>query len=258
LPTRQCYWDETGKRCSFKNQFSRIDRKYNLRGDIIEESVFDSDDQPMVGPGGFHKSVQQFDGSERIEIQMFGVDGKPTADKSGIVHQRYHYNDRRQVVKTENLGADGKPALGSDGIAAWTIKYDSEGRVVEHRFLGADGNPCLNVIWSAGERYRYDADGKPNGTANFDQSGRDLELRVAVIEVKPGRAAERAGFRIGDIVEKYAGKTIVVPNDITEVVQAMNGDAIYEVDIRRDGKPMTLKLPSGSPGANFGKRYVLK
>jgi membrane-associated protease RseP (regulator of RpoE activity) len=189
---------------------------------------------------------------------MFGVDGKPTADKSGISHQRYRYNDRHQVVRTENVGADGKLTLGSDGIAAWTIQYDSEGRVAEHRFLDADGNPCVNVIWSAGERYRYDADGKRTETVNFDLAGRDVGLRVVVIEVKPGRAAERAGFRIGDVVEKYAGKAILVPNDITEVVNAMSGEANYEVEIRRDGNPMTLQLPPGSPGANFGKRYVLK
>jgi hypothetical protein len=187
------------------------------------------------------------------------VDGKPAPDRRGVAHQRFEFDDRRREVKVENLGADNRPFVSGEGIAAWTKHYDPEGREIERRFLGSDGKPCRNLVWSWGQRYTYDVDGKQSSLVDIDQNGNELVLQVVVFQIYPGKAAERAGLKIGDIVERYADRPISVPNDVTEAVKSLPmDDALHDVVIRRDGKPIVVQMPAGSPGCNFGKRFVPK
>src|SRR5262249_55062672 len=158
-PSSQTYWNEKGDRCSYKNQFSRINREYNLRGDVVEEAIFDTDDQKMVRPDGIHRTVRTFRGGDCLGVRMFGINGKPALNSSGVLHQRNHVNDRHQVVRTENLDAEEHLALSAEGIAGWTMQYDDKGNEVARKFFDANNNPCVAKVGIAGHTSRYDSDG---------------------------------------------------------------------------------------------------
>jgi Do/DeqQ family serine protease len=67
-----------------------------------------------------------------------------------------------------------------------------------------------------------------------------------VSDVMAGSPAEKAGFRQGDIITRFAGKDIKDPRQLQLVVADTPIGQKVEVDIFRDGKPQKLAVAIGS------------
>ncbi len=61
-----------------------------------------------------------------------------------------------------------------------------------------------------------------------------------VAEVTPGSAADRAGFRVGDVIVAYDGKKVEDSLTLRGMTAATAPGTTVKVDILRDGRPMTL------------------
>lgn len=72
-------------------------------------------------------------------------------------------------------------------------------------------------------------------------SGKGLK----VLEVKPDAPAAKSGLKTGDILEQIDGKTINSVDDMRGALE--KGAADYRMNIRRNGKPMELKVSIPKP-----------
>jgi tetratricopeptide (TPR) repeat protein len=76
------------------------------------------------------------------------------------------------------------------------------------------------------------------------------ELDVVVLEVLGVGQAEKIGLRKGDVVMRYAGQKVTAVSRMSQLVQVSKGPDL-ELEIRRDGKPLTLNVGEGKLGARF-------
>ncbi len=83
---------------------------------------------------------------------------------------------------------------------------------------------------------------------------------VAIAEVEPDSPADKAGFKHGDVVVKLDGKSVDTPQDIRESLRSLNEAKEMEVEILRDGQPMTLKVTPEKRGFmrafRMGQPYI--
>ncbi len=69
---------------------------------------------------------------------------------------------------------------------------------------------------------------------------------VLVRDVALGGASDKAGFKRGDLILKFGGKKIDSFATMVKAAQATHPGQKVKVDIRRQGKPMTLTLTLGN------------
>jgi serine protease Do len=65
---------------------------------------------------------------------------------------------------------------------------------------------------------------------------------ILVSEVLEKSPAAEAGFQVEDVILKFAGKAVGTPIQLQEAVERSPLGSTQEVEIRRDGKSMTLKV----------------
>ncbi|HUL42108.1 MAG TPA: DegQ family serine endoprotease [Burkholderiales bacterium] len=93
-------------------------------------------------------------------------------------------------------------------------------------------------------------------TAELAQSfGLSSPSGVLIASVEKGSAAERAGLQPGDVIQKYNGKTLGDPVDLSRVVAATHPGTRVQLQIWRKGTSRTLsavigEMPSETVAAN--------
>ncbi len=75
--------------------------------------------------------------------------------------------------------------------------------------------------------------------------GLERNKGALIADVIPGGAAETAGVRRGDVIVKFNGKDIDEMNELPRIVAATPVGKDVEMEVLRDGKPLTLKLKVG-------------
>ena len=141
-------------------------------------------------------------------IQYFGVDGKPKADKVGVLERRAEYDqDGKQkkgmliyassdgkmsredgiaemhieydtcgnATKEQCFGVDGKLALHKKGYAELRREFDAHGNMTRVRCFGVDGKPRVNKDGFYELRLEYDERGKVKSALRFDASGNPIQ-----------------------------------------------------------------------------------
>jgi serine protease Do len=76
--------------------------------------------------------------------------------------------------------------------------------------------------------------------------GLQREGGVIVSDVEPGSAADRAGLRIGDIVEALDGRTIDILPDLTSALYRESGGRL-QLAVLRDGSRLTMAVETPQP-----------
>ncbi|HVB29487.1 MAG TPA: DegQ family serine endoprotease [Terriglobia bacterium] len=72
-----------------------------------------------------------------------------------------------------------------------------------------------------------------------------------VQNVEPGGPAAKAGIQNGDVVRKYNGQTVPDNGTLTSMVTQTDPGTVVNLEILRNGKPMTLKLTLGERPTNL-------
>lgn len=74
---------------------------------------------------------------------------------------------------------------------------------------------------------------------------KDSEEGVKVTKVGEGFAAEKAGFKVGDIILELNGEKVEGKSEFKAMLAEMAAGDSLEVKLTRDGEPMTIKLKLG-------------
>lgn len=70
----------------------------------------------------------------------------------------------------------------------------------------------------------------------------EKEEGAAVLEVKPGSVAEKAGFKPADIITQMAGNAVKNAKDVTAAYRENKGKSTITATVKRDGKSQTLEI----------------
>lgn len=69
---------------------------------------------------------------------------------------------------------------------------------------------------------------------------------TVVLRVFDGTAAERAGLLAGDVVKSFEGQAMRSADELVRAVRSRSPGDLVELDIERDGQPLTLHARLGS------------
>ena len=88
---------------------------------------------------------------------------------------------------------------------------------------------------------------------NINRKTPSLGLEIAsdkreptVIEVTPKKAAAKAGFKVGDVITSLDGEVIESKDDLRQQLLRYRAGQEVDVDVRRDGKTVTLTIKLGA------------
>ena len=68
---------------------------------------------------------------------------------------------------------------------------------------------------------------------------------VVVSSVTPGGPAEKAGAKVGDVIVSIDGVDAPTGDDVISLVGSVRPKSLVEIEIRRDGEKMKLKIICG-------------
>lgn len=72
--------------------------------------------------------------------------------------------------------------------------------------------------------------------------GYDKQYGAFISQVNPGSAADKAGFKAGDIIVKLDNKSITSFHELRAKIATMGAGKKIQIEVIRDGKPMTLHV----------------
>ena len=86
---------------------------------------------------------------------------------------------------------------------------------------------------------------------------------VVVSNVTAGSPADKGGVKSGDVIVAVAGRELENPRHLPSIVAGLKPGAVAELEVVRDGKPMTLKIeigemPDNLAGASSGEKMATK
>jgi len=80
--------------------------------------------------------------------------------------------------------------------------------------------------------------------------------RVTVTEVLSGSAADLAGVRPGDLIERYDERLVLSPEELRVATSAGQSGSQVEVVLQRDGETLRVFLPRGPIGVKLEPRSI--
>jgi len=182
--------------------------QYDVRGNQVQVSYFDMDDNPCLNHEGEHGWESQYDDRGReTKRTLLGLDGKPMLVTSlGYAVYRQEYDKAGNLWRATYSNANDKPCLGADGSHGWESAYDDRGREIKRTLLDADDKPLLvpsqgfATYWAAyddrgnaRQLTYFDANGNAclgkdathGWEAEYDDRGREIKRTVLGLDDKP-------------------------------------------------------------------------
>ncbi|MBY0231404.1 MAG: hypothetical protein K2W96_19135, partial [Gemmataceae bacterium] len=210
----------------------RVRRKFDERGNVVEESYHDAEGAPARSWFGVHRTVTKHDErGHRLEVRFEDDKGKPARPVSALSAEpfvgkgpaalRWAWDDAGNNLEAVALGLDGNPtedwtlpvqlATGPregengmpPGVARVACKYDDRGNRVEIDHQGADGETMAPAASRQGPvRGRlvleYDAQGSIASASLLGKNGKLAAglgpTRITVQHDDDGRLLELALF----------------------------------------------------------------
>ncbi|TNE42548.1 MAG: Do family serine endopeptidase [Alphaproteobacteria bacterium] len=180
----------------------------------------------------------------------FGLGGTVTA---GIVSARGreiaagNYNDFIQIDAPINQGNSGGPTFDLQGrvVGVNTLIFSPSGGNVGIGFAipASTAKDIIEELKNEGEIARGYLGVRPQTITDEIADSMDLKSTegAIVVSVLPDSPAERAGFKVGDVITDVNGTTIKDPRHLTQVVGKLKPNDSAKIKVIRDRKTKTIK-----------------
>jgi len=218
-----------------------------------------SDLAVLVLKGASNLPAAQLGDSDAVKVgdwvlalgEPFGLEGTVTAGIVSAKGRGLGIAERESFIQTDaaiNPGNSGGPLVNLDGqvvgintaISTRTGGYQGIGFAV----------PVNLAKWVAGQllergsvrRAYLGVMIQPVTSQLATQFGVKVGEGVVVTQVFNDTPAAKAGVKPGDVILKFNGKAVSTPNELQGVVEESNIGQKYDLDIVRDGKPMSVGI----------------
>jgi hypothetical protein len=184
-PVEQTYFDRDGHPVLGPGRAFRDTFNYDTDGNITELASYGTDGSPIINIMDFHKKISKFKNGHEIRTEYRNVDGKLMALDKGFAAVSREYDAQGNETVTTYLGVDDQPVINrTEGYAIKTVSYDACGRATESKFFDADNRPVRSKKGYTGIRQSYDENNNVKEEAYFDeqnQPGRSVDGYAHVI-----------------------------------------------------------------------------
>lgn len=193
----------------------------------------------------------------KIEMSLFGADGRPCPHAMGVATYKWKYDDRGNDIERVSLGMDGNPVLHKIGrYATRRAKYDQHGNKIEQAYFGVDGKPCLYKDWFASWSEKRDESGNFVKRIYLDIQGRPIRTTeakhvmnqnaVVTVSTLPDSPAAQKGIQQGDILLEFEDWTFFPQRRLDRSM----GDLLHTMD-QADGAEVVVFRPALSSAIQF-------
>lgn len=126
---------------------------YNLRGNVIEESYFDSKDKPTNSiDAGCHKIKMEYNkDGDCTEMAFFNADGSPSNGVNGYHRETRKYDSKRQLLSLACFDSKGRATDCNDGYHRIDLTYSADGELMTRKVYSASGALLLTQRWNGSE-----------------------------------------------------------------------------------------------------------
>jgi len=158
------------------------------------------------------------------------------------------------VIDGDKITVNGKPAAefkdgnltihsGSGEDNWWGYNYDGSPEI----YLKTNPH-VITTIPRYKYNYNYNYEPKINTTVSGPMLGatsKDNSKGAEITEVVDGSAAEKAGFKVGDIITKVGDKTVTDPKSLSAAVRNYKPNETVNITYLRAGKSKTIPVKLG-------------
>jgi hypothetical protein len=155
------------------------------------------------------------------------------------------YNESGQLLEHAYYGLDGSPVLLKEhGFAKLRRTYDARGKVTQVAYFDPDDRLVQTVYGFAIIKFVYDNLGRETRREFLDVDGVLVHTQVAIWKFEPSSNGQRLGLHVGDVLLNYDGEDIGNTHIFREM-EVVRGERSRELRIQRQGKVVSLTVPSG-------------
>lgn len=178
--TEAAFYDKDGRRVTTVDGYAGWKRRYGLHGLAwLLDSVtyLDTEDKPMLVSGRYETRYRYLRRRDVIEQSYYDLDGQPMLSMDNGYASNVKTTDREGRVVSERFSdTSGQSVLSFDGYAGVDREYDGK-RITEERYLDTRDVPIDCVDGFARWSRSYDADGNLAEEAFFDAAGNLVDVR---------------------------------------------------------------------------------
>lgn len=199
----------------------------NAGGQAVEETVFDSEGEPVEDADGVFRRAWSFDEAGRItHFVHYGRDGKRTGGRDGVAEERWIFADGKLKEKGF-LDSKGGPVRHADGYTRILYEADNKGRIKRETYADSEGHPVLHAdLGAAILAHNYDEKGRRTQTDYLGAEGAPVNARGR------GYAGLRWAFDdAGRVVETRRVTAVGTPADV-----AIAGWAVHKITYQASGR----------------------
>ena len=174
---REEYLDLNGELCNMVEGYAYITQRWDGNGRLLERAYFDKDDQPVLGPEGYHHQVTVYDHKHVASMTHYGTDGQYLVSDTLPAVTRYTYKDGYCVLQC-TYDAQLEPMNNANGYARVERTF-KKGKMSSEYFYDRDDRLVYNEARGyAGYLQTYDA-GKLRKTEYFGADGHYIMYKGA-------------------------------------------------------------------------------
>jgi predicted metalloprotease with PDZ domain len=150
-----------------------------------------------------------------------------------VMRYLLHHYAGEHGFRRDELVAAVRSATGRDFQEFWRLYVTGASEIPWDDYLRAAG-------WQVVFTETPDVDARISSIPPAVQGGRWRAVAA------PGSAAESAGLRTGDELERINGRPVIDGTDVTAAVRAVRRGGTVIVDVERDGRPLTIRFSAGT------------
>lgn len=188
--------------------------EYDSRGNLIKESCYDAQGNPISSHAGVHEIVRTWSANNTlITISNFDDFELPSADRDGISTTRYLRDKSGRLLQTADYGINGAPVKNyTDEVFMIKYKYDELGRTTNTSFWKDSITPMPRWSGNYQQSTAYDQQGQVAEFSSLDingkpMTGKDGTSKCKLIRRPDSRLGERQYFAEDSPALKKRGVT---------------------------------------------------
>lgn len=162
-----------------------VEYEYDNYGNTSVWRYYDIDNNLMIRNGTYAEMHREYDFRKQIiRESYYGTDQKPMALASGEHMVEYEYDDRGNTVEWRYYGTDGNLVIRNNAYAVMRREYNDEKQIIKESYYGTEEEPIELVSGEHSVAFEYDEAGNTTDWRYYDSDGNPTIRNHAYAEMR--------------------------------------------------------------------------
>lgn len=151
-----------------------IRNTYNSNKKLSKESFFDQFGNPMLRTDLLYASreLEYNNSGQMIRESFYGLNNEPVVSSAGYASYSREFDERKRLVGLYYYDVYGKPTKGNDGYAGVLKRYDENDNMINETYIDENEEIENCIIGYAEIRWEYDEHKRITSESYWDKHGR--------------------------------------------------------------------------------------